>query len=315
MWILNRYSDFIAVDSEYFEGGSEEFKINDMMTSFINIHKYEFDGLKATTEFEYNPIENYRMVESEGVERTPNLTTATSKSFTQGEQNNESNSIRTPELNKESTSTKNFGEKTINKKEDFGTKGGSTTVEYGAIQEITDVDLKPAEQLTTKNNSTIPYDIKSFVDTDKETNENAVLTHEISNNTKNVLAHSDTTKVNEDAYTNTTSDTQNEYTDTDSVVEKESGTDTTNFTEKQGERSDSSTENVQETGNEKTRRNLTRSGNIGVTTSQQMIEAERELLNFSLFEYVVSKFIQEYFYLEDAYDWNDCVFGDSCYRF
>ena len=39
-----------------------------------------------------------------------------------------------------------------------------------------------------------------------------------------------------------------------------------------------------ETGNESTQHTLTRKGNIGVTTTQQMIQAEREVAVFSIVE-------------------------------
>lgn len=44
---------------------------------------------------------------------------------------------------------------------------------------------------------------------------------------------------------------------------------------------------VTTTGNEKTEHEFTRSGNIGVTTSQQMIESERELAMFSVVDLFV----------------------------
>lgn len=65
-----------------------------------------------------------------------------------------------------------------------------------------------------------------------------------------------------------------------------SGTDTT---QRDG------TETETETGTETTETTIERSGNIGVTTTQQMIEAERNILNFDLLNIWLERFAERFF--------------------
>lgn len=66
-----------------------------------------------------------------------------------------------------------------------------------------------------------------------------------------------------------------------------------------------------ETGNENTIRSLTRYGNIGITTYQQMAEQEKNFRNFSLFQYIIEKFVSEFCVYDSNNDWNDCICGES----
>ena len=75
--------------------------------------------------------------------------------------------------------------------------------------------------------------------------------------------------------------------------------DTQNFTdsnkttvsENNGAREDSNTKT--ETGTETTKHDFKRSGNIGVTTSQQMIESERKVVNFTFLKIVFNNIIND----------------------
>ena len=62
--------------------------------------------------------------------------------------------------------------------------------------------------------------------------------------------------------------------------------------------------------NTTTKHEFTRSGNIGVTTSQDMIVSERRLAEFSLFSHYWS-LIHNYclILIDDNADWNDCIVG------
>lgn len=55
---------------------------------------------------------------------------------------------------------------------------------------------------------------------------------------------------------------------------------------------------------------FTRSGNIGVTTSQQMLQSEREVAIFSIFQHFWELFVRDnMILLDECSDWNDCIFG------
>ena len=142
---------------------------SDYIVLYGKSHKYEYDKLVDTLSLEYNPIENYSMVEKGTDTRTPNITQT-------------------------------------NKGKNTNTVGLDTSITTGK---------------TTFDKS------DSFINDSKTTN------------------------------TGTNTDTQ----DIDTTV-------TT-------------------AGNEKTVHEFTRSGNIGVTTSQQMIQSERELAMFSVVDMFV----------------------------
>ena len=61
--------------------------------------------------------------------------------------------------------------------------------------------------------------------------------------------------------------------------------------ENTGARTDSNTRT--ETGTETTKHDFTRSGNIGVTTSQQMLESERKVVNFTFLKIVFNNIIND----------------------
>ena len=56
-------------------------------------------------------------------------------------------------------------------------------------------------------------------------------------------------------------------------------------------------------GNETTTHTFTRSGNIGVTTSQQMIESERRIAYFSFFKVLIRDIIAETCIIQDYISW------------
>lgn len=66
-----------------------------------------------------------------------------------------------------------------------------------------------------------------------------------------------------------------------------------------------------ETGNEETIRELHRHGNLGVTTSQMMIESSYNLIGkMHLFISIIDKFLLENCVIDYDEDWNDCINGD-----
>lgn len=87
----------------------------------------------------------------------------------------------------------------------------------------------------------------------------------------------------------------NSTTSTDSVSPYDTQTFTdsnkTIVTENNGARTDSNTRT--ESGTETTTHEFKRSGNIGVTTSQQMIESERKVVNFTFLKIVFNNIIND----------------------
>lgn len=87
----------------------------------------------------------------------------------------------------------------------------------------------------------------------------------------------------------------NSTTSTDSVSPYDTQTFTdsnkTIVSENNGARTDSNTRT--ESGTETTKHDFKRSGNIGVTTSQQMLDSERKIVNFTFLKIVFSNIIDD----------------------
>ena len=153
-----------------------------LVKSHLLLNSYKYSGLYKTTQLEYNPIENYSMMEAGTDTRTPNLTT---------------------------TDNSNIGAQANS---------------------------------TTSIDSVSPYDTQTFTDSNK-----------------------------------------------------------TVVSENNGAREDSNTKT--ETGTEITKHDFKRTGNIGVTTSQQMIDSERKVVNFAFLKIVFSNIIDDTCIITD---WEVC---------
>lgn len=216
--------------------------------------KYKDIWLKryATMNFEYNPIENYDMNEeytqTNNGKRTPNLT---------------KNTTRNPNLDYDETIQDEPGTtKTITRTPDLE-KQESTT----RTPNITETET------TTNVTSDSANNVYGF-------NSNSPVPNETSKTTRNgeVSTAETGTEENETRSTETGTETTTESIDGTSyrtITKKESGNEDTIETETGSE----STEG-------KETHTLKRSGNIGVTTSQQMIQSERELWNWNFLESV-----------------------------
>jgi hypothetical protein len=176
-----------------------------------------------TAEVEYDPIENYRMVETE---------------------------TSTGSRSDQATRTGTVGD-----------SGTSAVAHTGTV----------SRSGTERTQGTIDYD-KS--ETSTGTNTDSVFGF---NSTGAVPSDSGTasaTRTNDDSETH-------DMTTTDSTTDTMNNTDTTTSSNTQTRNLSDSSE-----GETSTERELTRSGNIGVTTSQQMLQSERELWSWSYFDVV-----------------------------
>lgn len=100
------------------------------------------------------------------------------------------------------------------------------------------------------------------------------------------LTTTDSMNVGEQANSTTSTDSVSPY-DTQTFTDSNK----TIVTENNGARVDSSTRI--ENGTETTKHDFKRSGNIGVTTSQQMLESERKVVNFTFFKIVFNNIIDD----------------------
>lgn len=197
-----------------------------------------------TLSLEYNPIENYRMVETEEINR---------------EHDNTITNTGTQSTSESGTNT--------------GTQGNSVTKTNTGTQTTTNTGTESTTEdqtvETTKSGSSA-NDIYGF-------NSSAAV-HDTASN----ISSTDHTS-NYDLNTRTDNLTE---TRTDNLSESVSSTRTDNLSNSSsGTRTDNLTE--RDTGGNAETRELTRSGNIGVTTSQQMIESQRELYMWHFFYNIV----------------------------
>lgn len=183
-------------------------RARDEITAWYAANAYKYQGLQKSTELEYNPIENYSMIEKGTDTRKGSATDINS-----------------------------YGERVITDHE------GQRVDNNEIAQKVSDINIPSYQDINTT--ATSPFDTDNFTQQQQETIQHG--------------AHKDTTT--EDAHTDV-------YT--------------------KGAVDSTSTENEREDvlsneHNDKLEHELTRAGNIGVTTSQQMLASEREIVNFSIY--------------------------------
>lgn len=208
----------------------------------IERNNYKYVTLLATESFEYNPIENYNMSESE------------SGSMDKGQQIDTTlhgHQLQRTHANSDTTTHADTDTLTLNTTEGKQSAAhitGSSSSTEGARSDST---TKSMYGYNSANG--VPADTEGF---SKGSQQNSATSGSDSTGSETIMRSG--TEAN--AHTGTITDAH-----TGTITDANSGTDTMTS----GSRKDSHS------------RTLTRSGNIGVTTSQQMITQERDVANFS----------------------------------
>lgn len=238
--------------------------IRKRVTNLINVRKYKYTRLYDTTLLEYNPIENYAMTE-EGTDTTS------------------ASGTKTDDLGAYSDTT----------------SGTDTTT-------ITDAKTEKIGTYEDANTSTITSDIaKLTTNTNNTTTDTGSETHE-----RKVAPFDSDTYSEQELNTDSFKDRRN-VTDTETIISPHTDTTTTRGTITGGARNNSyttiTTDALQhgmvhdisarsnlytdESKGTNTHK-LTRSGNIGVTTNQQMLESERDIAMFNFIGIVAHDIIK-----------------------
>lgn len=312
----------------------------------IAISKYSTRWLKMwdTMKFEYNPIENYRMVESENASGNGTSTSTTTYDTLNAESHNttvdvtgkhetsdnisdESSNTRTDDLTStvthnttttvDETVTNNLKDThsgNITTTNDLTDTTNSTTTNSG--DDITKVDgttttngtdntvnktfgfnsttAVPASESSSTSNSTVTNDDTTKLTHGLKTVEESTATHTgtVTEADTTEIAHTGTVDTDNTTTNTGTDTTANTGTVTDSGTNKRTGTGTETIADKTVtggtvDTSHTGTDSTSGTTSDTSQRTLTRSGNIGVTTSQQMIEAERNLWMWNFFTEVL----------------------------
>ena len=235
------------------DGVLESFRSDVEFLLFKNKKNYE--KLYAITLAEYNPLENYKMVES-GKDTTKGTDNIVDDFGGQTKTNEFGASSESTEYGSDTT-TQNYG--AVSTTDNIG--GGTDSVQTGA-------------QTKTTEEGIAGFNSSNYNNSQQNTEINGERT-DTSTIGARVNQHSETERVD--------SATRNAHTDTHSIQAK---TDTETMSAK--------SDTHDKTFNSETNHDFTRSGNIGVTTSQQMAQSEIDLWTaFKFFDRIVDDIIVE----------------------
>ena len=263
---------------------------------FNTYHLEQFNSVYGAMHEKYKPLDNYAMTETSKDSRTAGETMSTEKSaetsdtltrtgtITNAAENSDT-SERTDNLT--GTTTRTGTVQTVGK--DTGKTADTRTVN------TTNTGTQTSEITDSTTNSVAAYDVEAFSNRDKQSKQGS------DKRTDNLTAQ--TTNGGE---VNTTADTTSTVTNNLTDTAKNTGTQTTtnsgtatntqtNNTTDANNITTSETISGTTNGTDNTEHTLTRSGNIGVTTSQQMLSAEIALrLKNQLAYYAVELFVSQY---------------------
>ena len=238
--------------------------IRKRVTNLINVRKYNYTRLYNTTLLEYNPIENYSMTE-EGTDTTS------------------ASGTKTDDLGAYSDTT----------------SGTDTTT-------ITDAKTEKIGAYDDSNTSTTTSDIAKLT-----TNTNNVTTNNGSETHERKVAPFDSNTYSEQELNTDNFKDRKTVTETETIVSPHNDATTTRGTVTSGARENSYTTNTTDSfqhgmshdisarsnsytdeSRGTTTHKFTRSGNVGVTTSQQMLESERDIAMFNFIGIVAHDIIK-----------------------
>ena len=244
--------------------------ISEISTLVYKANEYRYNTLYSTIIQEYDPIENYKMIEEitvnyQGDEKTVNQFIGKEK-----------NTINYK--GEESTVDSKSGTDT-----NVLTKNGTETnsLSKSGSENVNESDTRGDVTTTSKK---APFDSETFY------NESQDLTSQSKADVKNTTTtFTDRVDNNTTTFTNRTDNEQITYNSSNNINKSFNGRSDENIKEFDG-RADESLKSFM---NRKDVTTHTRSGNIGVTTSQQMLESQRLLANFKFVDIVARDIVKK----------------------
>ena len=244
--------------------------ISEISTLVYKANEYRYNTLYSTIIQEYDPIENYKMIEEitvnyQGDEKTVNQFIGKEK-----------NTINYK--GEESTVDSKSGTDT-----NVLTKNGteSNSLSKSGSENVNESDTRGDVTTTTKK---APFDSENFY------NESQDLTSQSKADVKNTTTtFTDRVDNNTTSFANRTDNEQITYNSSNNINKSFNGRTDENIKEFDG-RADESLKSFM---NRKDVTTHTRSGNIGVTTSQQMLESQRLLANFKFVDIVARDIVKK----------------------
>ena len=244
--------------------------ISEISTLVYKANEYRYNTLYSTIIQEYDPIENYKMIEEitvnyQGDEKTVNQFLGKEK-----------NTINYK--GEESTVDSKSGTDT-----NVLTKSGteSNTLAKSGTENVNESDTRGDVTTTTKK---APFDSENFY------NESQDLTSQSKADVKNTTTtFTDRVDNNTTTFANRTDNEQITYNSSNNINKSFNGRSDENIKEFDG-RADEILKSFMDRKDVTTH---TRSGNIGVTTSQQMLESQRLLANFKFVDIVARDIVKK----------------------
>ena len=244
--------------------------ISEISTLVYKANEYRYNTLYSTIIQEYDPIENYKMIEEitvnyQGDEKTVNQFIGKEK-----------NTINYK--GEESTVDSKSGTDT-----NVLTKSGSesNSLSKSGSENVNESDTRGDVTTTTKK---APFDSENFY------NESQDLTSQSKADVKNTTTtFTDRVDNNTTTFTNRTDNEQITYNSSNNINKSFNGRSDENIKEFDG-RADECLKSFMDRKDVTTH---TRSGNIGVTTSQQMLESQRLLANFKFVDIVARDIVKK----------------------
>lgn len=234
----------------------------DVVNTLWALYEKRWTKLYETLLFDYNPIENYRMVEDE--DGTNSGTNSNQRTLnTKDKETIDTHDVDA--LEHDTTLSYNGYDNIEHGGNDTLLKSGSMDVSHNGSMEDDGHGGKDDKVHGFNSSDGVPSDSSATTSYNLRTYNNVVDTTTYNNQSD---------KTTYDSNEKTTYNSNDKTTGTDTRTIDRDGTDTFDHT---GTITDSGSDS------ETSHRTLTRSGNIGVTTSQQMIESERVLWDFNYF--------------------------------
>ena len=277
--------------------------ISEISTLVYKANEYRYNTLYSTIIQEYNPIENYKMIENitvnyKGSEKNVNNFLGKEKNSVEyvGKEKNSTNYLG----NESITDTKSGSESnTLTKsgsESNTLTKSGSENVNESATRgDITTTRKKaPFDSETFYNDS---QDLTSQSNEDV-TNTTTTFTDRADINTTNFIGRTDT---NTNTFSDRTDTSTTNYNNVKNDINKSfNGRKDENIKEFEN-RNDTSVKEYENRSDENIKTftereditTHTRSGNIGVTTSQKMLESERLIADFKFVDIVARDIVKK----------------------
>lgn len=265
------------------------------VTQWANKEKHVWQSLYETMFFKYNPIWNKDGTITDTNNETRNL----------------QNTLTVDSNNNGTVTEKDDNTRTIETKEDiFDTDENTRIPNLTESRDLTETNVNEKnltntskntknntgtqdnENNSTNENQVSAFDSSSYQNRDKQiVNGHETRTDNLTEteNGSNVTTGTDKYDITEGGTVTNTGTEKNEREygrdRTENVTDGFDGTKTTT-TDNTGKE----TRNGSDTGNITSNAQRIEQGNIGVTTTQQMIESERELVKFNIYDYIISSF-------------------------